>query len=103
MTRYVHTNIVAGDARRLVCFYKDVFGCKSIGETRDLSGGWLDRLTGLENAHVAGEHLLLPGYDETRPTLEIFSYDLRTRAPRPGSTGAAWRTWPLRSTTWPKR
>jgi catechol 2,3-dioxygenase-like lactoylglutathione lyase family enzyme len=76
MTRYVHTNIVAGDARRLVCFYKDVFGCKSIGETRDLSGGWLDRLTGLENAHVAGEHLLLPGYDETRPTLEIFSYDL---------------------------
>lgn len=75
MIRYVHTNIIAKDCGRLISFYKDVFGCRSIGESRDLRGEWLDRLTGLQNAHITGEHLCLPGYDEAHPTLEIFSYD----------------------------
>lgn len=39
MTRYVHTNIIARDFKRLVDFYKTVFNCRSIGETRDLRGG----------------------------------------------------------------
>ena len=75
MLRYVHTNIIARDAARLITFYKQVLGCKSIGQGRDLRGPWLDRLTGLPDAHITGEHLLLPGYDESHPTLEIFSYD----------------------------
>jgi predicted enzyme related to lactoylglutathione lyase len=75
MFRYVHTNIIAKDSAKLIDFYKSVFRCKSIGETRDLSGDWLDRLTGLPNAHIVGEHLLLPGYGAAHPTLEIFSYD----------------------------
>ena len=75
MFRYVHTNIIAKDASKLIDFYKTVFHCKSIGETRDLRGAWLDRLTGLNKAHIVGEHLLLPGYGEDHPTLEIFSYD----------------------------
>ena len=75
MIRYVHTNIVAKDAPKLIAFYKAVLGCKSIGETRDLRGEWLDRLTGLHHAHITGEHLLLPGYDGSHPTLEIFQYD----------------------------
>ena len=75
MFRYVHTNIIAKDASILIDFYKTVFHCKSINETRDLRGAWLDRLTGLNEAHITGEHLLLPGYDEDHPTLEIFSYD----------------------------
>jgi len=75
MTRYVHTNIIAKNCGRLISFYKDVFGCRSIGECRDLRGVWLDRLTGLQNAHITGEHLCLPGYEEDHPTLEIFSYD----------------------------
>ena len=75
MTRYVHTNIIAKDAEKLIAFYKKVFGCRSIGEKRDLTGAWLDKVTGLENAHIIGEHLVLPGYDEDHPTLEIFSYD----------------------------
>ena len=75
MTRYVHTNIIAKDAERLIDFYKKVFGCRSIGEKRDLKGEWLDKVTGLKNAHIIGEHLVLPGYDEDHPTLEIFSYD----------------------------
>lgn len=73
--RYVHTNIIAKDVSKLITFYKTVFRCKSIGETRDLRGKWLDRLTGLDQAHIVGEHLLLPGYGEKHPTLEIFSYD----------------------------
>ena len=75
MAGYVHTNIIARNAQRLIRFYKDILGCRSIGETRDLSGEWLDRLTGLNNAHIVGEHLCLPGYGDTHPTLEIFSYD----------------------------
>ena len=75
MFRYVHTNIIAKDSQKLINFYKDVLQCKSIGETRDLQGEWLDRLTGIPNSHIVGEHLCLPGYEKDRPTLEIFSYD----------------------------
>ena len=75
MTRYVHTNIIAKDSEKLIAFYKKVFSCRSIGEKRNLTGAWLDKVTGLENAHIIGEHLVLPGYDEDHPTLEIFSYD----------------------------
>lgn len=73
--RYAHTNIVAKDCQRLIRFYKEVFHCKSIGETRNLRGRWLDELTGIPGAHIVGEHLRLPGYEDDRPTLEIFSYD----------------------------
>ena len=75
MFRYVHTNIIAKDFRKLVTFYKEVFQCKSIGETRDLRGEWVDNLTGIQDAHIVGEHLCLPGYENDYPTLEIFSYD----------------------------
>lgn len=75
MIRYAHTNIIARDSVKLVAFYKCALGCKSMGETRDLRGAWLDGMTGIENAHIVGEHLLLPGYGEDHPTLEIFSYD----------------------------
>ena len=80
MFRYAHTNIIAKDFQKLVDFYKDVFHCKSIGETRDLRGKWLDKLTGISNAHIMGEHLCLPGYGEDHPTLEIFSYDSMTES-----------------------
>ena len=75
MIRYAHTNLIARDARRLIDFYKTALGCRSIGETRDLSGEWLDKLTGIPNAHLTGEHLALPGYEGHGPTLEIFTYD----------------------------
>lgn len=75
MTRYVHTNIIAKDADKLIAFYKTVFGCKSIGQTRDLKGEWVDKITGIKDAHIIGEHLALPGYGDNFPTLEIFSYD----------------------------
>jgi predicted enzyme related to lactoylglutathione lyase len=74
-TRYVHTNIIAEDWTKLSQFYQKVFHCKPLPTgQRDLKGGWLDRLTGIPSVHIRGEHLLVPGYSEDHPTLEIFSY-----------------------------
>jgi predicted enzyme related to lactoylglutathione lyase len=73
--RYVHTNLIAKDWKKLSLFYQHAFGCKPIPPERDLSGEWLDRLTGIPDVHVTGEHLALPGYEGNLPTLEIFSYN----------------------------
>ena len=73
--KYVHTNIIARDWKKLSLFYQRVFGCKPLAPQRDLRGDWLNRLTGIHDAHIAGEHLVLPGYEDNLPTLEIFSYD----------------------------
>lgn len=73
--KYVHTNLIARDWNKLVQFYCDVFGCKAKGPERDLSAAWLDRVNAVPNARLRGVHLLLPGYDDDGPTLEIFSYD----------------------------
>jgi lactoylglutathione lyase len=71
---YVHTNLIARDWKRLVRFYSEVFGCEPKPPERDMSGAWLDQLTFLQNAHLSGVHLRLPGYGDERLTLEIFSY-----------------------------
>src|SRR5215472_15346613 len=73
--KYVHTNLIARDWKRLVRFYTDVFGCRPKGQERDMFGAWLDSVTSLPNAHLTGVHLRLPGYGDDGPTLEIFSYD----------------------------
>lgn len=73
--RYTHTNLVAKDWKKLAQFYIEVFNCKIKPPTRDLSGDWLDRLTGIKSAHIEGVHLLLPGYNDRGPTLEIFQYN----------------------------
>src|SRR6184192_3853964 len=73
--KYVHTNVIARDWKRLVRFYSEVFGFKPHGSERDMSGAWLDSLTSLRNGHLTGVHLRLPGYGDDGPTLEIFSYD----------------------------
>jgi glyoxylase I family protein len=73
--RYVHTNLVAMDWKRLAGFYRDVFGCTPVLPERDLSGDWIDRATGLSGVRIRGIHLRLPGHGESGPTLEIFSYD----------------------------
>jgi predicted enzyme related to lactoylglutathione lyase len=73
--RYVHTNIIAKDWRKLSLFYQKVLRCRPLPDGgRDLKGEWLDGLTGIPSVHVEGEHLLMPGYSEDHPTLEIFSY-----------------------------
>ena len=89
--RYVHTNLIAGDWKKLVRFYRDVFGCMTTGPERDLSGEWLDRITSLSAARLRGVHLRLPGYGDDDPTLEIFRYDGMPdrRLPMPNEPGFA--------------
>lgn len=81
--RYVHTNIVARDWRKLASFYEEILGCIRLLPERDLSGEWLDGLTGIRDAHLHGVHLRLPGHGATGPTLEIFQY----QPPSEGGTG----------------
>ena len=103
MFRYVHTDIIARNPDKLIQFYKDALHCKSIGETRDLRGEWLDGMTGIKNAHIKGEHLLLPGWGDDHPTLEIFSYDemaqaLPARVDRPGFAHIAFEVDDVKET-----
>lgn len=72
--RYAHTNLIAHDWQRLADFYAEVFGCRPVGPERDQSGEWLDCATGVEDAHLRGQHLLLPGHGSSGPTLEIYTY-----------------------------
>lgn len=72
--RYVHTNIISEDWRTLAQFYIEVFACQLVPPERDQSGKWLEKCTGVANAHIRGVHLRLPGYEDNSPTLEIYSY-----------------------------
>ena len=87
--RFVHTNLVAKDWRRLARFYEQVLGCTPVLPERDLSGQWLDDAVGIPGARIRGIHLQLPGYEGEGPTLEIFQYTPKetrstTAANRPG-------------------
>jgi predicted enzyme related to lactoylglutathione lyase len=88
-TKYAHTNLIAKNWRRLSAFYQEVFGCVPIPPERDLSGEWLDRAVGLDGAHIRGIHLLLPGYGEHAPTLELFQYESMPEHPpsKPNTPG----------------
>ena len=74
--RYVHTNIISGDWKKLSKFYIEVFGCKLVPPVRKQEGQWLERGTGLNDAKLEGAHLLLPGWGEDGPTLEIHQYSV---------------------------
>ncbi len=73
--RFAHTNIVSIDWKLLVDFYVKTFNCKIVPPFRNQSGAWLEKGTGLKNANLEGAHLLLPGYGEKGPTLEIYQYE----------------------------
>lgn len=72
--RYVHTNLVARDWRRLVGFYSLVFGCQPVPPERHLDDSWVAQATGVPGAAIHGMHLRLPGWGDSGPTLEIFQY-----------------------------
>lgn len=86
---FVHTNLIAQNWKGLAAFYEAVFGCTRLPPERDLSGDWLDAVTGIPHARIQGVHLRLPGYAGAGPTLEIFQYDREEERPatavnRPG-------------------
>jgi predicted enzyme related to lactoylglutathione lyase len=89
LARYVHTNLIASDWRKLAEFYQTVFGCSPVPPERDLSGPSMEAGTGILGVHLRGMHLRLPGYGENGPTLEIFQYSpaetpLAPQVNRPG-------------------
>ena len=76
--RYVHTNLIARDWRRLAAFYESVLGCTPLPPERDYSGPVFDAGTGVMGVRLTGMHVRLPG-DTSGPTLEIFNYYGSTR------------------------
>ena len=74
-SKYVHTNLIARDWKKLANFYTNVFGCSFVPPERDYQGDALDAGTGIKDAHMVGAHLRLPGYGENGPTLEIYNYN----------------------------
>jgi catechol 2,3-dioxygenase-like lactoylglutathione lyase family enzyme len=80
--RYVHTNLIARDWRRLAAFYQSVLGCTPLTPERDYSGPVFDAGTGVKGARLTGMHLRLPG-DANGPTLEIFNYSPLEDGPAP--------------------
>ncbi len=94
--KYVHTNLIAEDWRALTRFYQEVFGCIPLPPERDFQGETLEAGTGISGAHLRGIHLLLPGYSDSEPTLEIFSYEPQAARPetalnRPGFAHIAFQ------------
>lgn len=85
MIKFVHTNIITDNWKKLADFYIKVFGCRPLLPERDLSGNWLDKATTIQNAHLKGIHLALPGYEDNLPTLEIFQYDTNLEKPQPAA------------------
>jgi predicted enzyme related to lactoylglutathione lyase len=73
--KYVHTNIIARDWRKLSDFYQNIFDCIPVPPERDLSGEKMEAGTGIPGVHLQGIHLRLPGYGNEGPTLEIFTYN----------------------------
>lgn len=74
MMKFVHTNIITNDWKSLSDFYINTFQCTIAPPVRDQSGEWLEKGTGVTNAHLKGVHLRLPGYGNAGPTLEIYQY-----------------------------
>ena len=60
--KFVHTNLIAKDWKRLAQFYIDVFDCVPVYPERELAGGWIDRVTKIPNVTINGIHLQLPGF-----------------------------------------
>lgn len=87
--KYAHTNIIAQDWKKLVRFYETVFECKPVPPERNQSGAWLDKATGVNQAHLRGMHSRLPGFGDSGPTLEIYQYTntIETPKAKPNSRG----------------
>ncbi len=73
---FSHTNLIAKDWKKLADFYIEVFDCLPTFPERDIKGKWIDDMCAIEDVHLRGVHLQLPGF-ENGPTLEIFEYKQR--------------------------
>ncbi|MFQ6024202.1 MAG: VOC family protein [Acidiferrobacterales bacterium] len=80
--RYLHTNLTVLDIKRMLEFYQQVFGCTPVRSEQDLSGQWLEDITGIPSAELRYVHLRLPGYGDGGPELELNQYRNPMEHPR---------------------
>lgn len=88
--RFGHVNVTSQDWRRLAAFYGDLFGCEIVPPERDYRGPDLEVATRVEDAHLTGAHLRLPGHGDTGPTIEIYQYDSVESPSGPRVDRAGW-------------
>lgn len=81
--RYLHTNLIARDWKRLAEFYERVFACTRVLPERHLSGESMERGSGVTGASIDGIHLRFPGVGADGPTLEVFQYSQNAEAAAP--------------------
>lgn len=75
--KYCHVCIACKDWQLISKFYQDVFGCIPLDPVRNMQGEWAGHLIAapdVDEAEIVGEHIMVPGYGEQGPTLEILSY-----------------------------
>lgn len=73
--KYLHTNLVCDDWKKVANFYQNVFECVPVYTQKRNSKKWLEQCTGVMEACIEGGVLLkLPGGGEHGPILEIFQY-----------------------------
>lgn len=88
--RFTHTNLIAHDWKKVADFYHRVFGCVPLLPERNQSGEWLEHGTNVPNAKLAGVHLRLPGYGDTGPTIEIYTYSAVVAQDKPTANRAGY-------------
>lgn len=81
--RYVHTNLVARDWRRLARWYEEHLGCVPVPPERHYAGPELEAGTGVPGSTLEGVHLRLPGPGREHLTIEIYSYSVMADGPPP--------------------
>jgi predicted enzyme related to lactoylglutathione lyase len=79
--KYIHTNLTVENLEAISSFYQKVFGCIPLRKPDDLSGQWVEDITGVKNAAIRYVHLVLPGYGEYGPELELIQYQNKLAHP----------------------
>lgn len=79
--KYVYTNIICKDYRKLADFYIGVFECEQDGEEFEIDSEWLVRGVQVKDAKLKGVNLKLPGNSENGPTMELLQYTEMEKRP----------------------
>ncbi len=77
--KFIHVNMISEDWRSLCDFYNNCLGSTDFGKLKDHSGAFKEKVIGIKDVHVIGQHILIPDYKLSYPTFEIFTYSIKGR------------------------